>query len=113
MKEQLLGTTKNLHSDCRYGLDGIYGAVKEVLDSDDSSLKIRADILRSKSAQIKDMLDVGVQLGLSIGGKITKYTILEDQGWEIKDLRLMEISLTGMPANRDYSSIHFINICYP
>lgn len=101
MKEQLLGTTKNLHGDHWYGLDGIYGAIKEVLDSDDSSLKIRADILRSKSAQIKDMLDVGVQLGLSIGGKITEYTILEDQGWEIKDLRLMEISLTGMPANWD------------
>ena len=101
MKEHLLGTTKNLHGDHWYGLDGIYGAVKEVLDSDDSSLKIRADILRSKSAQIKDMLDVGVQLGLSIGGKITEYTILENQGWEIKDLRLMEISLTGMPANWD------------
>ena len=101
MKEQLLGTTKNLHGDHWYGLDGIYGAIKEVLDSDDSSLKIRADILRSKSPQIKDMLDVGVQLGLSIGGKITEYTILEDQGWEIKDLRLMEISLTGMPANWD------------
>ena len=78
MKEQLLTTTKNLHGDHWYGLDGIYGAIKEVLDSDDSSLEIRADILRSKSAQIKDMLDVGVQLGLSIGGKITEYTILED-----------------------------------
>lgn len=101
MKKQLLTTTKNLHGDHVYGLNGIYGAIKEVLDSDDTSLKIRADILKSKSAQIKDMLDVGVNLGLSIGGKITEYTILEDHGWEIKDLRLMEISLTGMPANWD------------
>lgn len=101
MKEQLLTTTKNLHGDHKYGLDGIYGAIKEVLDSDDTSLKIRADLLKAKSPQIKDMLDVGVNLGLSIGGKITEYTILEDHGWEIKDLKLMEISLTGMPANWD------------
>ena len=101
MKKQLLTTTKNLHGDHTYGLNGIYGAIKEVLDSDDTSLKIKADILKAKSPQIKDMLDVGVQLGLSIGGKITEYTILEDHGWEIKDLLLMEISLTGMPANWD------------
>lgn len=101
MKRQLLTTTKNLHGDHRYGLDGIYGAIKEVLDTDETSLKIRADLLKAKSPQIKDMLDVGVNLGLSIGGKITEYTILEDHGWEIKDLRLMEISLTGMPANWD------------
>lgn len=101
MKKQLLTTTKNLHGDHWYGLEGIYGAIKEVLESDDTSLKIKADILKSKSSQIKDMLDVGVNLGLSIGGKITEYAILEDQGWEIKDLRLMEISLTGMPANWD------------
>ena len=107
MKKQLLTTTKNLHGDHLHGLDGIYGAIKEVLNSDDTSLKIKADILKAKSPQIKDMLDVGVNLGLSIGGKITEYTILEDHGWEIKDLRLMEISLTGMPANWDtYGTIH-------
>lgn len=100
MKQQLLTTTKNLHGDHLYGLDGIYGAIKEVLDSDDTSLKIRAVIRKSKAPEIKEMLDIGVKLGLSIGGKITEYTILED-GWEIKDLRLMEISLTGMPANWD------------
>lgn len=100
MKKQLLTTTKNLHGDHWYGLDGIYGAIKNVLNSDENSLKIRAIIRKSKAAEIKEMLDVGVQLGLSIGGKITKYTINED-GWEIKDLLLMEISLTGMPANWD------------
>ena len=101
MKEQLLTTTKNLHGDHWYGLEGIYGAIKDVLDSDDNSLKIRAVLRKSKSPEIKEMLDIGVNLGLSIGGKITEYTILEDYGWEIKDLRLMEISLTGMPANWD------------
>lgn len=101
MKEQLLTTTKNLHGDHDYGLQGIYGAIKEVLDSDDNSLKIRAVLRKSKTPEIKEMLDIGVNLGLSIGGKITEYTILEDYGWEIKDLSLMEISLTGMPANWD------------
>lgn len=101
MKEQLLTVTKNLHGDHVYGLKGIYGAIKEVLDSNDDSLKIRAQLRKSKSSEIKEMLDIGVNLGLSIGGKITEYTILEDHGWEIKDLRLMEISLTGMPANWD------------
>lgn len=101
MKEQLLTTTRNLHGDHRYGLDGIYGAIKEVLDSTDDSLEICAQLRKSKSPEIKEMLDIGVNLGLSIGGKITEYTILEDHGWEIKDLRLMEISLTGMPANWD------------
>lgn len=101
MKEQLLTTTRNLHGDHRYGLDGIYGAIKEVLDSTDDSLEISAQLRKSKSPEIKEMLDIGVNLGLSIGGKITEYTILEDHGWEIKDLRLMEISLTGMPANWD------------
>lgn len=101
MKQQLLTTTKNLHGDHNYGLDGIYGAITEVLDSDDSSLKVRSILRKSKSPEIKEMLDIGVNLGLSIGGKITEYTILEDHGWEIKDLRLMEISLTGMPANWD------------
>lgn len=100
MKKQLLTTTKNLHGDHEYGLDGIYGAIKEALDSDDNTLKIKAIIRKSKAAEIKEMLDIGVNLGLSIGGKITEYTILED-GWEIKDLRLLEISLTGMPANWD------------
>lgn len=100
MKQQLLTTTKNLHGDHWYGLDGIYGAIKEVLDSDDNSLKIKATIRKSKAAEIKEMLDVGVNLGLSIGGKITEYSNLKD-GWEIKDLKLMEISLTGMPANYD------------
>ena len=101
MKKQLLTTSKNLHGDHLYGLNGIYGAIKEVLDSSDDSLKIRAQLRKSKSPEIKEMLDIGVNLGLSIGGKITEYTILEDHGWEIKDLRLMEISLTGMPANWD------------
>lgn len=101
MKKQLLSTSKNLHGDHRYDLfKGIIGAITEVMDSDENALKIKA-IIRSKfAAEIKEMLDIGINLGLSIGGAIQDYTITKD-GWEIKDISLLEISLTGMPANWD------------
>lgn len=101
MKSQLTTSHKNLHGDHEYKLfDGIIGAIKEVVDSQDNLLKIKA-IIRSKFAsEIKEMLDIGIQLGLSIGGKVTDYNPIND-GWEIKDIALFEISLTGMPANYD------------
>lgn len=101
MKHQLTTSHKNLHGDHEYKLfDGIIGAIKEVVDSDDNLLKIKA-IIRSKYAsEVKEMLDIGINLGLSIGGKVTDYNPIND-GWEIKDINLFEISLTGMPANYD------------
>lgn len=102
MKHQLTTSHKNLHGDHKYNLfDGIIGAIKEVVDSNDNLLKIKA-IIRSKYAEeIKEMLDIGINLGLSIGGKVTDYNPINDGGWEIKDINLFEISLTGMPANYD------------
>lgn len=102
MKQQLLSTTKNLHGDHEYKLfEGIIGAIKEVIETDSDSLKIKA-IIRSKFAsEIKEMLDIGINLGLSIGGRIIDYNPLKNGGWEIKDINLLEISLTGMPANWD------------
>ena len=101
MKIQLTTSRKNLHGDHRYNLfEGILGAITKVVDSDDNVLKIRATILSKFASTIKEMLDIGVQLGLSIGGKIRDYDQTND-GWEIKDIDLFEISLTGMPANYD------------
>lgn len=101
MKIQLTTTRKNLHGDHRYSLfKGILGAITKVVDSDDNILKIRATILSKFAPFIKEMLDIGVQLGLSIGGRIKDYDQTND-GWEIKDIDLFEISLTGMPANYD------------
>lgn len=101
MKLQLTTTRKNLHGDHRYNLfKGILGAITKVVDSDDNILKIRATILSKYAAFVKEMLDIGVQLGLSIGGRIKDYDQTND-GWEIKDIDLFEISLTGMPANYD------------
>lgn len=101
MKIQLTTSHKNLHGDHRYSLfKGILGAITKVVDSDDNILKIRATILSKYAAFVKEMLDIGVQLGLSIGGRIKDYDQTND-GWEIKDIDLFEISLTGMPANYD------------
>ena len=101
MKMQLTTNHKNLHGDHRYNLfEGILGAITKVVDSDDNVLKIRATILSKFASTIKEMLDIGVQLGLSIGGRIRDYDQTND-GWEIKDIDLFEISLTGMPANYD------------
>ncbi len=42
MKTQLLSSSKNLHGDHRYDLfDGIIGAIKEVMDTDENVLKIK------------------------------------------------------------------------
>ena len=101
MKQQLL-TGLNLHGDHYYGLfDGVIGAIKEVIETDNDSLKIKAVILPKYAQDIKDMIDIGVNLGLSIGGRVTEYITLEDGGWEIQNIALREISLTAMPANWD------------
>ncbi|SFL65881.1 hypothetical protein SAMN02910297_01446 [Methanobrevibacter olleyae] len=101
MKTQLLTSTKNLHGNHEDKLfDGIIGAIKEVMDTDENVLKIKS-VIRSKfAAEIKEMLDIGINLGLSIRGKIKDYNTIPD-GWEIKDINLLKISLTGMPTNWD------------
>ena len=106
MKKQLTTSSKNLHGDHKYGLfDGIIGAIKEVIDSDEHTLRIKS-IIRSKFApEIKEMLEIGINLGFSIGGNVIDYNPVKE-GWEIKDINLREISLTGMPANWDtYGSV--------
>ena len=101
MKRQLQAGL-NLHGDHWYGLfDGVIGAITHVVDTDAYSLHIKATILPKYVQDIKEMLDIGVKLGLSIGGRVTEHTQLEDGGWEIKDITLREISLTSMPANWD------------
>ena len=102
MKKQLLTSNKNLHGDHEYGLfTGLLGSINKVLDSDNDTLKIGATILSKYAPDIKEMLDIGVNLGLSIGGAPTEYDRNRDGGWNVKDARLYEISLTSMPANMD------------
>lgn len=102
MKKQLLTSNKNLHGDHEYGLfTGLLGSINKVLDSDNDTLKIGATILSKYAPDIKEMLDIGVNLGLSIGGAPTEYDRNSDGGWNVKNARLDEISLTSMPANID------------
>lgn len=58
-------------------------------------LKIKATILEEFAEKVKARLDIGINLGLSIGG------FPEFEGREIVDFTLLEISLTTMPANWD------------
>lgn len=98
MKEQ--ATSLNLHADHGWNMDDVIGTIIEVLDTDDDTLAIKAKILPEYATKVKEKLDFGISLGLSIGGSVLDY---EEQihGWLIKDMKLIEISLTPLPANWD------------
>ena len=96
----------NIHANHDRGLfDGVIGNITEVLESDDTTLKIKFKILADYAARIKSMLDIGIKLGLSIGGAPTGWKETETPDgkfvWIIEDIILFEISLTPMPANWD------------
>lgn len=115
MKKQLLTSNKNLHGDHHYGLfDGLLGSIHTVLDTDNDTLEVGATVLSKYAGDIKEMLDIGVNLGMSIGGAPTEYDRNKSGGWTIKNARLDEISLTGMPANADtlgsVTAVHKNNI---
>ena len=115
MKKQLLTSNKNLHGDHHYGLfDGLLGSIHTVLDTDNDTLEVGATVLSKYAGDIKEMLDIGVNLGMSIGGAPTEYDRNKSGGWTVKNARLDEISLTGMPANADtlgsVTAVHKNNI---
>ena len=97
MQQQAPGLT--IMGDHTYGLfDGVIGAVKEVLPTDDDSLKIKFQIRNKFSEEVKDILSTGINQGLSIDGQVTDYI---ESSKTIKGINLREISLTAMPANWD------------
>lgn len=100
MKEQIKSKGLNLYGDHEYGLKNIYGSMKLVDNPDDSVLEIEANIREKYASEVKEMLDMGVNLGFSIGGTVEDYNRIKT-GWEIKEFNLHEVSLTGMPANWD------------
>ena len=95
MKEQAINL--NIHGDHWYGLEDVIGAIKDV-NADDDILTIQFLITKKHTPAVKDLLDTGVNLGLSIGGYVTDY---DSNNNIIKAIELREISLTAMPANWD------------
>lgn len=99
MKKQAL--RKNIYADHTYDvLNTLIGNIKDVAETDDDRLKIKFSILPSYASKVQELLDNDIQLGLSIGGFISKFKAIND-GYEVNDFDLKEISLTGMPANWD------------
>ena len=87
----------NIHGDHWYGLEDVIGAIKNVnVESD--VLSIEFLITKKYTPAVKDLLETGVNLGLSIGGYVTDY---DETANIIKAIELREISLTAMPANWD------------
>ncbi len=104
MKEK--ASSLNIHADHIYDIDDVIGAVTNVIPSKDDELIIEFNIIPSVATKVKELLDTGVKLGLSIGGSVKEYkqninSDGENIGWEILDIDLYEISLTPLPANWD------------
>ena len=87
----------NIHGDHWYGLEDVIGAIKESTVTD-KQLHIKFLITKKYTPDIKDLLETGVRLGLSIGGYVTDY---DEKNRIINAIELHEISLTAMPANWD------------
>ncbi len=87
----------NIHGDHWYGLEDVIGAIKESTVTD-KQLHIKFLITKRHTPDIKDLLETGVRLGLSIGGYVTDY---DEKNRIINAIELHEISLTAMPANWD------------
>ena len=95
MSEQALAL--NIHGDHWYGLEDVIGAIKDA-SAEDKQLHIKFLITKKHTPDIKDLLETGVKLGLSIGGYVTSY---DEKNRIINAIELHEISLTAMPANWD------------
>lgn len=66
MKKQILTLGKNLHGDHKpFLFNGLLGAVNKVYDSDNDTLHIGATVLSKYAPDIKEMLDIGVNLVLN------------------------------------------------
>ena len=87
----------NIHGDHFYNLEDTIGAIKEAT-VEGEQLRIRFLITKKHTPYIQDLLETGVNLGLSIGGYVTSY---DEKNRIINAIQLHEISLTAMPANWD------------
>lgn len=114
MKKQ--AQTLNIHADHLYDIGDVIGNILSVVETDDSLLMINFNIIPSYAVKVKELLDAGVKLGLSIGGVITNFMDNYNDdgdyiGWIIYEIKLLEISLTPVPANWDtYGTVKPSNV---
>lgn len=101
MAQQATGV--NIHGDHNYGLNDVVGAVKEVIEEPDN-FRVKFLVTKKHTPAVRDLLETGVNLGLSIGGFVHDY---DHRTKTIKNIQLNEISLTPMPANMDtFGTVH-------
>ena len=95
LKDQAVGL--NLHLDHNHDYNGGIGAITEAY-IEENSLIITAQVLPEHAGGIQERLNLGMNMGFSIGGipiiKNSRSNIIDD-------FILLEISLTLLPANWD------------
>ena len=84
-------------------LDDIIGKVVGIPSSDSETFKIKFKVLPRHRFYLLDLLENGINLGLSIGARAVEYEPIEDSdyGWKVNKAKLYEISLIPLPANWD------------
>lgn len=98
MKKQAKGLSIFLDHD--HTIDKIVGTVTDVLETNSDEFRIKFSVLPSFEWEILELLENGVNLGLSIGATVEDFEQTET-GWAISKVKLVEISIVGIPANWD------------
>lgn len=98
MKTQAVGLS--IFLDHEHTIDKIVGKVTEVVESSSDVFKIKFSVLPKYEWYITDLLENGINLGLSIGASVLDYENT-DTGWKINKVKLVEISIVGIPSNWD------------
>ena len=98
MKSQAIGLS--IFLDHEHTIDKIVGSVTEVLETSSDIFKVKFSVLPKYEWYITDLLDNGINLGLSIGASVLDYENTET-GWKINKVKLVEISIVGIPSNWD------------
>lgn len=104
MQKQVVGL--NLHLDHNHKYDGAIGVITESEITKDNELYITAKIFKTYANDIRERLNFGMKFGFSIGGIPQRN---KAQLNIINDIKLLEISLTPLPANYDsYGSVEIV-----
>lgn len=78
-------------------MKSIAGVVKNAY-LEDNDLYLDFSILPRFQDEIRELIEFGVLLGLSIGGHVSSFDM---KNGLVEDITLVEVSLTPVPANRD------------